>query len=109
MNSIIEHRSSNRIFHKATVMIEIRDTGICHYATMNNFSGDGMYCGSDCAINPGNIITIRFDNPPFKSAPKIYSGVVRRCEKLEGGYNSHLFGLGIKIINAESDKWLKSK
>jgi hypothetical protein len=102
MDTIIERRNSNRIFHKATVMIEIRDTGACHYATINNFSGDGMYCGSDCAISPGTVITISLDNPPFKSAPKIYSGVVQRCEKLEAGYDTHLFGLGIKVIEAIS-------
>ena len=100
MDAIVENRTSKRIDYRSTVMIEIRDTGIFHYATVHNFSGDGIYCGSDCALRPGTIITIKFDNPPYGSAPKIYLGVVRRCEELEGDYNSHLYGLGIKLIKA---------
>ena len=103
MDAIVENRTSKRINYKSTVMIEIRDTGIFHYATMLNFSGDGIYCGSDCALRPGITITIRLDKPPYGSAPKIYLGEVRRCEELEGDYNSHLYGLGIKIIKAIND------
>lgn len=103
MDALIENRTSKRINFKSTVMIEIRDTGIFHYATMHNFSGDGMYCGSDCGLRQGTIITIRLDNPPFGSAPKIYLGEVWRCEELEGDYNSHLYGLGIKIFKAIND------
>jgi len=103
MDAIVENRISKRIAYKSTVMIEIRDTGIFHYATTHNFSGDGMYCGSDCALRPGTIITIRLDNPPYASAPKIYLAEVHRCEKLEGEDNSHLYGLGLKIIKAIND------
>ena len=86
--------------HEATVMIEIRDNGNLHYATMYNFSGDGMYCGSDCALKPGTVISIRLNSMPFKNAPKQYSGEIRRCEELKGNDNSHLYGLGIKITKA---------
>jgi hypothetical protein len=103
MDAIFENRFSKRIDHKATVMIETRDTGNFHYATMHNFSGDGIYCGSDYALSPGISINIRYDSPPYASAPKIYLGKVRRCEKLEGDYNTHLYGLGIKIIKALYD------
>lgn len=103
MDAIVENRTSKRIDYKSTVMIEIRDTGIFHYATVHNFSGDGIYCGSDCVLRPGTFITIRLDNPPYGSAPKIYLGEVRRCEELDGDDNSHLYGLGIKIFNAIND------
>jgi hypothetical protein len=78
MNSILERRTAKRIKYKATVMIEIRDTANFHYATMNNLSGDGIYCGSDCALKLGTLITIRPENQPFASAPKIYLGKVMR-------------------------------
>lgn len=100
MDAIFENRINKRIDYKATVMIEIRDTKIFHYATINNFSGDGMYCGSDCALRQGTFITIRLDNPPYASAPKIYLGEVLRCEELNGHNNSHHYGLGIKINKA---------
>jgi hypothetical protein len=100
MDAIFEYRNSSRVFHEATVMIETRDGGNLHYATMYNFSGDGMYCGSDSALKQGTAITIRLNSLPFKAAPKIYLGEVRRCEVLEGDDNSHLYGLGIKIIKA---------
>ena len=100
MNPLYEYRKSSRVIHEATVMIETRDNGNFHYGTMYNFSGDGMLCGSDYHLKPGTAITIRLDNQPYVSAPKIYSGEIRRCEKLEGDDNSHLYGLGIKITNA---------
>ena len=100
MDAIIENRIGKRIDYKTTVLIEIRDTGIFHYATAHNFSGDGMYCGSDCALRPGTFITLRLDSPPFVAAPKIYLGKVLRCEELEGNYDAHLYGLGIKINKA---------
>lgn len=104
MNSILERRTAKRIKYKATVMIEIRDTANFHYATMNNLSGDGIYCGSDCALKLGTPITIRLENQPFASAPKIYLGEVMRCQELKGFYDSHLYGLGIKIINTLQDR-----
>ena len=100
MDAIFENRTSKRLKYKATVMIEVRDAGIFHYATMNNFSGDGLYCGSDYALRPGTFITLRLDSPPFVAAPKIYLGKVLRCEELEGNNEAHLYGLGIKINKA---------
>jgi len=100
MNPIYEYRKSSRVIHEATVMIETCDNGNFHYATMHNFSGDGMFCGSDCALKTGTVITIRLNSMPFKNTPKIYLGEIRRCEELEGDDNSHLYGLGIKILNA---------
>ena len=61
MDTIIDYRKSKRLAHKATVMIEFHDTGAFHYATTQNFSADGIYCGSDYAIKPGTFITLRID------------------------------------------------
>ena len=97
MNAFLERRAAKRINYKATVMIEIQDNGNFHYATMKNLSGDGIFCASDCALRRGVRIKIRLDNQPFTAAPKIYLGEVRRCEELGGFYDSHLYGLGIKI------------
>jgi hypothetical protein len=102
MDTIHEKRGSARIYHKATVMIETRDGRNFHYGTMYNFSGDGMYCGSDYALKQGIAITIRFEVQPFKYSPKIYIGKVQRCKKLESTSNPHLYGLGIRIIDAVS-------
>ena len=103
MDALYEKRTAKRIKYKATVMIEIKDTGIFHYATMTNLSGDGIYCGSDVALKQGTLITIRLDDQPFGSVPKIYSGKVLRCEELKGIYDSHFYGLGIKINKAIYD------
>jgi hypothetical protein len=100
MDAIFENRTSIRLVHKATVMIEPHHTGAFHYATAQNFSGDGIYCGSDYAIEPGIFITLRIDNPPYRSAAKMYLGKVLRCEELGGDNNAHIYGLGIKIIKA---------
>ena len=93
-----ENRDTPRVSIKSTVMIETRDDGNFCYATMHNFSGDGMYCVSDRSFKPGTAIIIRLDNLPYKSAPKIYSGVIRRCEKLESDDHFNPYGLGIEIF-----------
>ena len=95
-----EYRYGPRINLRATVMFESRDDGNFHYGTIYNFSDDGMYCGSDFALKPGTAITIRLDKQPFKYASRIYLGEIMRCEEVEGDNNSHLYGLGIKIIKA---------
>ena len=100
MEASFEYRNSSRVNHEATVMIETRNGENLHYATMYNFSGDGMYCGSDFALKPGTAITVKLDSRPFNSAPKRFVGEIQRCEELEGDDNSHLYGLGIKIIKA---------
>ena len=100
MDTGFEHRKSSRLNNKVTVMIENRDDGNLYYATMYNFSGDGMYCGCDFALKKGTAVVIKLDNPPFKSAPKIFLGEIRRCKELGGADKSHVYGLGIKINKA---------
>ena len=100
MDTVRENRSCPRLNHKATIMIETRDGRYFHYGTMYDFSGDGMYCGSDVALEPGMAISIRFENQPFKYTPKIYVGKILRCEELGNTGNSHPYGLGIRIIKA---------
>lgn len=100
MDTIIEYRKSKRLAHKATVIIEAHDTGAFHYATTLNLSGDGIYCGSDYAIKQGTFITLKIDNPPYRSSSKLYLCKVLRCEELGSGNDSHNYGLGIKIIKA---------
>ena len=97
MDANLENRNSARINFKTTVMIETRDGENFHYATMYNFSGDGMYCESDFALKPGTAISVRLNKVPFNYAPKIYHGKIRRCEQLKGDDNSHIYGIGIKI------------
>lgn len=100
MDTVRESRGSARLTHKATVMIESRGGRNFYYGTMYNFSGDGMYCGSDFALKPGVAVTIRLETQPFKYSPKIYVGKILRCEELGNIGNSHLYGLGIRIIKA---------
>ena len=100
MDETDEHRNSSRLKRTATVMIENRESGNLFYATMYNFSGDGMYCGCDFALKKGTEVAVKLDNPPFKSAPRVFVGEIRRCEELTGSGNSHIYGLGIRILKA---------
>jgi hypothetical protein len=100
MDPTFEYRNSSRVNHEATAMIETRDNGDLHYGTMYNFSGDGMYCGSDFALKVGTTITIRLESRSFNSVPKISLGEIRRCEELADDDNSHLYGLSIQITKA---------
>ena len=96
-------RNGSRINFTAQVMIKSNEGGEFHSATMHNFSSDGMYCSSAIALKPNEVITVMFDAQPFKWAPKVYVGEIKRCEVLKGAGNSLCYGLGIKIIQATDD------
>ena len=100
MNPGSENRKDLRLHHAATIMVEEYATGSYHYATMHNFSGDGIYFKSDIALRPGAQIRIKFQNQIFKSAPNCYFGEVRWCRESNGNDYSHAYELGIKVTKA---------
>ena len=100
MNSDSENRRNPRLHHEATIMVEESTTGSCHYATMHNFSGDGIYYRSDIELQPGAQIKIKFENQIFKSAPNCYFGEVRWCRESNGNNSTHSYDLGIKVTKA---------
>jgi hypothetical protein len=87
-------------------MIKTSDGENLYYASIHNFSNDGMYCCSSRALKPNTVITVRFDDQPFKYAPKMYLCEIKRCEELESNSKSPLYGLGMKIIKILDDNKL---
>ena len=67
------------------------------YAQVCNLSGDGMYFEADHVFEQGRKIGIRFDDPPFKSAPKDYSATVQWCKPLSNDESPLSFGVGVKF------------
>jgi len=95
-----EQRLNQRLNHEAVVMLEDCTTGYCNYAMMQNFSGDGLYCKSDTALESGDCVNITIEYRMFIAAPKYYVGEVIWCRELTGDDSSHLYGIGIEIIKA---------
>lgn len=91
-------RKNKRFQHRATVIIEVINTGSLSYAQTKDFSNDGMLLESAVAIKPGTRIKIKFDTQPFKSAPKTYSSVVRWCKEETDENAMHNYGIGVKFI-----------
>jgi len=100
MKPAFESRKGVRLNHEATIMIEDCTTGYYHYASMVNFSGDGIYCKSDTALNPGASVNIKIEKVIYKSAPNSYIGEVRWCKELDRNDSSHAYGIGIKVFKA---------
>jgi len=67
-------------------------SGYYCYAQLNNISGDGMYIETEYDFKPGTEIDIRFNNPPFRSAPKIY----KWCRQLIDNESAGSYGVGVK-------------
>jgi hypothetical protein len=78
-----ELRKSKRYLASAVVMIEENRLGILGYARLQNFSAGGLMLGSDFALRPGQLLTLRFDKPIHFSASSIVSSRVVWCRDLE--------------------------
>lgn len=93
-----ENRGSKRMIHKGTIMLYDDSTEYYAYAQVRNVSGDGMYFETDYDFKRGRILDIRFDNPPFKTAPTSYSATVKWCKPLSFEESILPFGVGVKFL-----------
>lgn len=90
-----ENRKAMRIKHRGTIMVSDESCDYYSYAQIGNVSSAGMYFESDHAFKQGKIIGIRFDNPPFKTAPKNYRATVQWCEILSDKDSILSYGVGV--------------
>jgi len=93
-----ENRRAKRVMHKGTIMLCDDSRKYYTYAQVGNVSGDGMYFELDHGFKRGRIIDIRFDNPPFKTAPKYYTATVKWCKPLPIDESILPFGVGVKFL-----------
>jgi hypothetical protein len=100
MSALSEKRKSKRLDQQAIIMLEESFSGYYHYATMQNFSGDGMYFEADVPFSRGTDLTIRMDTPSLKSAPNYFVGRVKWCRKLGGNHLDTAYGIGMEITGA---------
>jgi len=82
-----ELRRSKRYLSSALVMIEENRLGILGYARLQNFSAGGLLLGSDFALNPGQLIKLRFDKPIHFLTSTVVSSRVVWCRDLETNEN----------------------
>ena len=95
----LELRKSRRYQRSAVVMIEKHRSGILGYAQLHNFSAGGMMLLSDFAVKPGDLISVRFDQPLYPSATNVVASKVIWCRDMEGQreIKAH-FGIGIRLV-----------
>jgi hypothetical protein len=95
----VELRKGRRYPRSAVVMIEKPRSGILGYAQLHNFSAGGMMLLSDFALKPGEIVSVRLDQPLYPSAAKVVTSKVIWCEDVEAqGEMKGRFGIGIRLI-----------
>jgi len=92
-----ELRKSPRYGRSAAVMIEKPRSGVLGYAQLHNFSAGGMMLFSDFALKPGEIISVKTDQPLFPSAPSVVASQVVWCWDMEAldGTNAR-YGIGVR-------------
>lgn len=94
-----ELRRSRRYERSAVVMIERPRSGILGYARLHNFSAGGMMLLSDFAIRPGDIISIRLDQPLYPSGANVVDSRVVWCKDMEARreMDTH-FAIGVRLV-----------
>jgi hypothetical protein len=91
-----DRRDNKRLNHKDTALLTDENSDFYCYGQLINLSGGGMYFETECDIKPGREINIRFENPPFKSAPKKYIATVQWCKRLSDFDSMGTYGVGVK-------------
>ena len=93
-----ENRTAKRMAHRGIIMLCDDSSEFYTYAQVGNISGDGMYFESDHGFRLGRVIDIRFDNPPFRTAPKYYTATVKWCKSLSLDESILPFGIGVRFL-----------
>ncbi|MDJ0984134.1 MAG: PilZ domain-containing protein [Desulfobacterales bacterium] len=98
MEAAIDYRKCKRFYHNSTILLEDEHKGSFAYGKINNMSGDGMFFITEFAFKPGTRVRFRLDNPPFKSCPNEFCGVVKWCKDTgdeDGG--DYPYGVGVEF------------
>ena len=104
------NRKNKRFKTKATVVIEIPDSGYWVYAQMTDFSSKGLSFETESAIKPGTAVRVKFDkelvtrrlDKSLKSTNnngyKTYNSTVQWCKIIEDDESISNFDIGIKLL-----------
>jgi len=103
------YRKNIRFKTKTTAVIEIPDSGHWIYAHMTDFNRHGLCFETDAAIEPGTVISIRFDksivsssldesfNSLFAKGYNISNSTVKWCKRLDDDQSISNFSIGVEI------------
>ena len=98
MEAAGDYRKSKRFYHHSTILIEDETKGSFSYGKINNMSGDGIYFEAEFAFRPGTRIRIKLDNPPFKSCPENYCGIIKWCKEIyDDDEPNYPYGIGVEF------------
>ncbi len=98
MEAAIDYRKCKRFDHNETILLEDENHGTFSYGKIYNMSGDGIYFETDFAFKPGTRIKFRLENPPFRSCPSTYCGIIKWCkEQIDEDRSGYPFGVGLEF------------
>jgi hypothetical protein len=104
------NRKNRRFKTKATAIIEVPDSGHWVYAEMIDFSSHGLCFETEASIQPGTLITIKFDKtlvssrlsnslkPSINNGYKTYNSTVKWCKLLDDDQSYSSFGIGVELF-----------
>lgn len=96
MKESFESGKEKCLTQTGSIVLTDKTSGRHCYAKLNRMSCRSMYFEAEGAFKPGNMINIRFDNPPFKGFPKIINATVYWCMLLSEDEAISSYGLGVK-------------
>ncbi len=100
MEAAIDYRKCKRFYHNSTILLEDEQSGSFSYGKIHNMSGDGMYFETEFAFKRGTRVKFSLDNPPFKSCPRNYHGIIKWCKALGDDNNSnYAYGIGVEFYS----------
>lgn len=98
MEAANDYRKCKRFNHNSTILLEDESRGSFSYGKVSNLSGDGMFFNTEFSFKPGTRVKFRLDNPPFKSCPSEYCGIVKWCkETIDENGADYPFGVGVEF------------
>ena len=98
MEKVFERRKEERIERKGSLMVSDVTADYYIYTQLGNVSENGMYFESEHSFKPGNIIKIRYNNPPFKPLPIDFHVTVQWCRKLSEKESVFSYGVGVRYL-----------
>ncbi len=98
MEAATDYRKCKRFYHNSTILLEDEHKGSFAYGKICNMSGAGMFFVTEFAFRPGTQVRFRLGNPPFKSCPNEFCGIVKWCKDTgdEDG-SDYAFGVGVEF------------
>lgn len=103
-----EKRSTARLKHLSSVILDNGEVGELHAARMFNYSSSGVYFESDFYLSPGTELFMGLSSSPFSAEPgtfECYRSIIKWRKYLEDAAFDYGYGVELKqrVLRPDAD------